>query len=158
MRLSFAISMSSTGAVSGRVLSRPTAQPGKPPFGIRVEAHDNDSDVVRASALVRQSDEFFRRPRGIGLRLESPGDFRLGDEGVIPRQLQQGAAAEQIGAAIADVNNAEPRIIDPGSRQSGAHAALLGMFLGRLEDVFVGQMKSTREALRSGGPTRLRLT
>src|SRR6266852_8493939 len=79
MRLSFAISMSSTRAVSGRVLSRPTAQPGKPAFGIRVEAHDNDSDVVRASALIRKSDEFFRRPRGIGLRLESPGDFRLGD-------------------------------------------------------------------------------
>src|SRR3989475_7297229 len=76
MRLSFAISMSSTGAVSGRVLSRPTAQPGKPPFGIRVEAHDNDSDVVCASALIRQSDEFFRSPRGIGRSEEHTSELQ----------------------------------------------------------------------------------
>src|SRR5713101_4544610 len=79
MRLSFGISMSSPVTIATWNLSRPAAQPREPPLGILVRPHNNNRDVVGATALVGQRDQFLRRPLGIHFRLKCSRDFRLGN-------------------------------------------------------------------------------
>src|SRR5713226_328209 len=80
MRLSFAILLSSCGAVAARILSsRPTAQPGKPTLGYRSETHHDHRNVVCTTVFVGERDKFFGRPIGIRFRLQRSRNFRLGD-------------------------------------------------------------------------------
>src|SRR6266852_2415221 len=79
MRLRFGISISSNATIRARIFARPAAQPRIPSLGILVEPRNHDGDVIRAAAFIGERDEFFRRARGVGLRLERSRDFRLRD-------------------------------------------------------------------------------
>src|SRR5229473_4050533 len=199
MRLSFGISISSSGTIGIRIFSRSTAQPRKPPLGLFFESGNHDGNVVRAAAFIRERDKFSRCLRGVRLRLQRSSDFgfrdharqsigteqqgiprekrvllgvhfnlRLrtkraqqdalhvaffgfggrqdsaphlfSDERVIPSELQQAAASKQVGSAVADVSDTKFSPIYPRSRQRCAHAALIGILLGGLKNIPVGQM------------------
>src|SRR5229473_2858729 len=74
---------------------------------------------------------------------------------MIPCELKQAAAAEQIGATVADVSDAEFCAIDPHCRQCRAHAALIRILFGGLENILVGQMDGDRKPFCPGAPIGL---
>src|SRR5437870_10400622 len=74
---------------------------------------------------------------------------------MIPRELGQTAAAEQISAAVAYVSDAESCVIDPYRRESCAHAALLFVCFGGLENISIGQMNGRRKTFRARAPLGL---
>src|SRR6266436_6816946 len=93
---SLAMSVTSSGTISACRFMRPTAQPGKPAFGFRLERNHNGRNVVDAAAFVSVFDEFFSGALRIRLRLQSSGNFRLGDHtGEAIRAEQQHIAWEK---------------------------------------------------------------
>src|SRR5260370_19683508 len=79
MRLSLGISIPSGAAIGTQILAGSTAPPRKPSLGILFEPRNHDGDVVRAAAFIGECDEFFRRPRWVGLGLKRPRDLGLRD-------------------------------------------------------------------------------
>src|SRR5579863_1051925 len=79
IRLSFAISFSSCGAVAARMFARPPAQPRKPATVVVLDADDDDCNVVRAAFFVCQRDELIRCVVQICFGLQGGGDVRLSD-------------------------------------------------------------------------------
>src|ERR1700719_1441482 len=76
---SLAMSVTSSGTISACRFMRPTAQPGKPAFGFRLDRNDDDRNVVDAAAFVSVFDELFSGALRIRLRLKNSSNFRLGD-------------------------------------------------------------------------------
>src|SRR5207302_2482301 len=79
----------------------------------------------------------------------------FGHERMIPCELKQAAAAEQVGAAVTDVSNAEFRAINPHRRQSRAHAVMIRILFCGLENGPVGQMDGRSKVFCAGAPIGL---
>jgi hypothetical protein len=71
----------------------------------------------------------------------------FGDERVIGGQLFQRASAQQIGAAIADMSEAEALPFQPRGNDSSAHAALFEVALAGVIDAAVREMDGASEAI-----------
>src|SRR5438477_8517798 len=79
IRDSLAMSVTSSGTISACRFIRPTAQPGKPAFGFRLERNDDDRNVVDTAAFIGMFDKLFGGALRIRFGLQSSSNFRLGD-------------------------------------------------------------------------------
>src|SRR5438105_14012849 len=70
---------------------------------------------------------------------QDPAPHLFGDQRMIPRELEQTAAAEQISAAVAYVSDTEFCVLNPHGRESRAHAVLFSVRFGGLEYISIGQ-------------------
>ncbi len=81
----------------------------------------------------------------------------LGHQRMVAGELLQRTAAQQIRAAVSHVRDAQPRALDPGRGQRRAHAVLVRVFVRRLENFLVGQVRRAGKTLGLVAPVRLLL-
>ena len=80
----------------------------------------------------------------------------LGDERVIGGELFEAAGAQAVGAAVADVRQAEPGAIDPRGDHGRSHAVKRGIAGGEAENRAVGATYRAQQAVRDRSEPRLR--
>ena len=69
------------------------------------------------------------------------------DEGMVVSELLERAPAQQIGAAITDVSDAQAAVIEPRGGKSGAHTVLLRIFLRGLINLAIRQVHGALQTL-----------